>query len=286
MRPNTKILLDGGDPAQTEQIKNLIGFVDGQTTNPTLVAHNPEIVELVKSGHKMSRDEANQHYKKIIESISPIIGSAGVSIEVFSDRQTKAEEMFDQGRQMYSWVPNAYIKYPCTHEGLKAARMSVDAGIRVNITLCFSQQQAAAVYAATLGSKVPCYVSPFVGRLDDHGKNGMDLVKNIIKMYQNGDGHVKVLAASIRNLKQLLYTFALQSDLVTVPSKVLEEWAAAGMQIPGPDYSYVAETPGLQAIEYELIHLDQPWESYAIQHPLTDAGIDKFVEDYSNTIHV
>jgi transaldolase len=99
---------------------------------------------------------------------------AGVSIEVFADLNTTSDEMLNQGREMNSWIPNAYIKYPCTAEGLKAAQRSVAEGIRVNITLCFSQQQAAAIYAATKGSQAPAYVSPFVGRLDDVGQNGVD----------------------------------------------------------------------------------------------------------------
>ena len=103
-----------------------------------------------------------------------------------------------QGQEMFTWIANAYVKYPCTHEGLRAAEMSVQKGIRVNMTLCFSQEQAAAVYVATKGSKEPVYVSPFVGRLDDQGEDGMDLVRNIKKMYSRSDGHVHVLAASIR----------------------------------------------------------------------------------------
>src|ERR1700720_975709 len=114
----------------------------------------------------------------IVKGISPLVGDAGVSIEVFADLNTMAEEMLAQGQEMYSWIPNAYIKYPCTHEGLRAAQTSVQKNIRVNITLCFSQEQAAAVYAATRGSKQPVYVSPFVGRLDDHGEDGMDLIRN------------------------------------------------------------------------------------------------------------
>ena len=134
-----------------------------------------------------------------MQSISPLVGDAGVSIEVFADLGTSAEEMLAQGEEMFSWIPNAYVKYPCTHEGLRAAQMSVQKSIRVNMTLCFSQEQAAAVYAATKGSKEPVYVSPFVGRLDDRGEDGMDLVRNIKKMYERSDGHVHVLAASIRS---------------------------------------------------------------------------------------
>jgi hypothetical protein len=103
-------------------------------------------------------------YKKIVRTISPLVGDAGVSIEVFSDEKTTAQEMFSQGQVMFSWIPNAYIKYRCTAEGVRAAQNSVKQGMRVNMTLCFSQQQAAVVYAATKGTKEPAYVSPFVGR--------------------------------------------------------------------------------------------------------------------------
>ena len=225
-RTNTKILVDGGDREETAQVKRLVGYVDGQTTNPTLVAKNPEVRRLVSSGQKFSSQEELQEYKKIVQSISTLVGS-GVSIEVFADFDTTGEEMLAQGREMFSWIPNAYIKYPCTHEGLRAAQMSVAEAIRVNMTLCFSQEQAAAVYAATKGSKDPVYVSPFVGRLDDRGENGMDLVRNIKRMYEAGDGHVHVLAASIRHLKHLLGSLASKAVLVTAPSKVWEEWAAS-----------------------------------------------------------
>src|SRR5438067_11715881 len=80
--------------------------------------------------------------------------------------------MLAQGEEMFTWIPNAYIKYPCIREGLRAAKMSIEGNMRVNMTLCFSQSQAAAVYAATKGSREPVYVSPFVGRLDDRGDDG------------------------------------------------------------------------------------------------------------------
>src|SRR6185503_19882889 len=199
-RTKMKILIDGGDPTETSKIKGLIGFVDGQTTNPSLIAKNPEIRKLIASGHRLSRQEQNEEYKNIVRQISPLVGDAGVSIEVFADLDTKAEQMLAQGKDMFSWIPNAYIKYPCTHESLRAAQMSVRDSIRVNITLCFSPDQAAAVYGATKDTAAPVYVSPFVGRLDDRGDYGMDLIKNIRKMYDSGDGHVHILAASIRNL--------------------------------------------------------------------------------------
>jgi len=280
-RPPSKILVDGGDPEETARMKNLLGFVDGQTTNPSLVAKNPEVEQLVKSGHPLTEEQQSEEYKKIVRAISPLVGDAGVSIEVFADMNTPAEDMLKQGREMNSWIPNAYIKYPCTAEGLKAAQRSVAEDLRVNITLCFSQQQAAAVYAATKGSKAPVYVSPFVGRLDDIGQNGMDLVWNIKRMFAGSDQHVHVLAASIRSLNHLLRSFQLKSELVTVPVKVLEEWAQKGMQLPDAEFAYVAA--GTE-IPYEDLNLEQPWTSFNLDHDLTRKGIQKFVADYRSTL--
>ncbi len=285
-RPKTKLLVDGGDPAETLRVKSLIGFVDGQTTNPSLIAKNPEIQRLIASGHRLTFQEENAEYRRIVQSISPLVGNAGVSIEVFADLDTKAEEMLSQGQEMFSWIPNAYVKYPCTHEGLRAARMSVQKSIRVNMTLCFSQEQAAAVYAATMGSKEPVYVSPFIGRLDDRGEDGTNLVRNIKKMYERGDGHVHVLAASIRSINQLLCSFALCAELATVPAKILEEWAATGFPMPDQDFRYTAvDTSGkpLRAIPYKELDLALPWHSFDIAHELTSKGIQKFVADYQHT---
>ena len=286
-KPKTLILVDGGDPKETLRIKNLIGFVDGQTTNPSLIAKNPEIQQLVTSGRTLSSEEEKSEYKKIVQSISPVVGDAGVSIEVFADLNTTAEEMLVQGQEMFSWIPNAYVKYPCTHEGLRAAKMSVQQGIRVNMTLCFSQDQAAAVYAATKRAKEPVYVSPFVGRLDDRGENGMDLVRNIKKMYTHSDGHVHVLAASIRRVNQLLCSFTLNTELATVPTKVLDEWAATGFPMPDQDFRYRgvdASGKPLKAIPYKELDLNRSWESFDIAHELTTKGIEQFVADYRSTL--
>ena len=254
-RPHSKILVDGGDPQETTRIRQLLGFVDGQTTNPSVIAKNPEVMHLVESGHRLTEREEAAEYRKIVQAISPLVGDAGVSIEVFADLSTTADEMLNQGREMNSWIPNAYIKYPCIAEGLKAAQRSIAEGMRVNITLCFSQQQAAAIYAATKGSRAPVYVSPFVGRLDDIGQNGVDLVRNVKRMFDQSDHHVLVLAASIRNLQHLLYAFHVHSELVNVPGKILEQWAKEGMPLPGDDFAYKPvgpETP------YEELNLEQP----------------------------
>ena len=277
----TKILVDGGDPRETQQVKERLGFVDGQTTNPSLVAKNPGIQQRLEAGHKLTRSEELNAYRDIVREIAPLVRDAGVSIEVFADARTTAEQMLAQGKEMFAWIPNAHIKYPCTAEGLHAAQLSVRDGLRVNLTLCFSQQQAAAVYSATKGSRTPAYVSPFVGRLDDIGKNGMDLVRNIQRMFQSGDGHVLVLAASIRSVEQLLYCLSLRIDLVTAPAKILLSWADKGLPLPEANYEY--HSPG-QAIRYEELDLAQPWEMFNIDHELTTKGLQKFEEDYRKTL--
>lgn len=286
-KPKTKILVDGGDPEETLRVKQSLGFVDGQTTNPSLIAKNPEIQQRIASGHSLSSEEEKQEYRKIVQAISPLVGDAGVSIEVFADIDTTADEMLSQGQEMFSWIPNAYIKYPCTREGLRAAELSVSKKIRVNMTLCFSQDQAAAVYAATKGSKDPVYVSPFIGRLDDRGENGMDVVRNIKKMYERGDGHVHVLAASIRHIDHLLASFAAGVELATVPAKVLVEWAANGFPMPDQNFSYKAVDANgkpLKAIPYKDLDLKRPWQSFDVAHELTTKGIQKFVADYRSTL--
>jgi transaldolase len=165
--------------------------------------------------------------------------------------------------------------------------MSVQKSIRVNMTLCFSQAQAAAVYAATKGSKEPVYVSPFVGRLDDQGEDGMDLVRNIKKMYERSDGHVHVLAASIRTINHLLCSFFLDAELATVPSKVLQEWAAAGFPMPDHNFKYKpvdAKGKPLKPIPYKELDLNLSWDTFDLAHKLTTQGIQKFVADYRSTL--
>jgi transaldolase len=268
-------------------VKELIGFVDGQTTNPSLIAKNPEIRQQIASGHSLSTQEEKDEYKKIVQAISPLVGDAGVSIEVFANIDTTAEDMLAQGEEMFSWIPNAYIKYPCTHEGLRTAEMSVQRRLRVNVTLCFSQDQAAAVYAATRGAYEPVYVSPFIGRLDDHGEDGMDVLRNIKRMYRAGDGHVHVLAASIRSVDHLLAAFSIGVELATVPAKVLVEWATRSFPMPDQAFRYKAvDATGkaLREIPYKELNLTRAWQSFDITHELTDAGIRKFVADYRSTL--
>ncbi|HEY5152796.1 MAG TPA: transaldolase family protein, partial [Candidatus Saccharimonadales bacterium] len=259
----------------------LLGFLDGQTTNPTLVAKHPLAKQRFENGDKFSADEIYDFYRQVVGEISQLIPEGSVSIEVYADRTTDADTMFEQGKKMYTWIPNAHIKYPVTNPGLAAAERSVQAGMRVNMTLCFSQAQGAAVYAATKGAKAgDVFVSPFAGRLDDIGENGLDLIGNIVRMYKTGDGHVQVLAASVRNLDHFMQSLALEADIITAPFSVLEEWSKAGKPVPGKDFKY--SRAGLKNIPYQAIDLEQDWSSYDIHHELTDKGIARFSEDWNS----
>ena len=278
----TKIFLDSGDPAETRDVLSFLGFLDGQTTNPSLIAKNPDTV-----GRKFSKPELLGFYRNVVDQVSGFIPAGSVSIEVYADKVTTAEDMFTQGQEFNSWIPNAHIKYPTTQAGLKAAEISVKEGMRVNMTLVFSQSQAGAVYAATkCAKKGQVFVSPFVGSLDDRGERGMDLIKNILKMYKKGDGHVEVLTASVRTVEHLSEAISLGSGILTAPVKTLKEWKDAGQPTsfePHPPASPAGRS-NLKPIPFEQIDLGKPWQEYSIQHELTDRGLEKFAQDWNNLI--
>lgn len=280
----TKIFLDSGDPKETEKILNLLGFLDGQTTNPTLVSKNPEARLRLEQRKKFTSQEILNFYRKTVEKISTLIPQSSVSVEVYVDKNTIASQMLKDAKEMFSWISNAHIKFPITKEGLKAAEQAVKDGMRVNMTLCFSQEQAAAVYSATRGAKKgQVFVSPFVGRLDDRGENGMDLIKNATEMYKAGNGHVALLTASVRNLNHLLYALKLESDIITAPFAILKEWAELKMPMPGDDFSYNASS--LKPIPYRQLDLDKDWQEFNIKHELTDIGIERFSNDWNQLIY-
>lgn len=285
MRPanlKTRIFLDSGDVNETKEIIKILGFLDGQTTNPTLIAKNPEAQKRLAEGKKFSSEEIMSFYKSVVKEVSALVPHGSVSVEVYADASSSSGNLFEQGKDMFSWIPNAHIKYPIIKAGMEAAQRSIEAGMKVNMTLCFSQEQAAAVYAATKGAKKQdVFVSPFVGRLDDKGKNGMDLIKNILKMYEGGDDHSEVLSASVRNINHFLYSIKLGCDIITAPFKILKEWADGGMRIPGNGYKYQTN---LQPIPYEEISLEKSWQEYNISHEMTDAGVDRFASDWNNLI--
>jgi transaldolase len=279
----TRIFLDGGDQEETRKIIKLLGFLDGQTTNPTLIAKNPEARKRLEQGEKFSAGEIIDFYQQVVKTICGLIPKGSVSVEVYADAASKAETMLQQGKEMFSWVANAHVKFPTSREGLKAAEQAVQAGMRVNMTLCFSQEQAAAVYAATRGAKKgQVFVSPFIGRLDDRGENGMDLIANIMKMYAKGDGHVEVLTASVRRPEHLLYALRLGSDIITAPYDILKAWGEQGMPMPGPEFQYDAK--GLRPIAYQELDLSRKWQDFDLRHDLTDKGMEKFSADWNALI--
>jgi transaldolase len=279
----TRIFLDGGDPGETKQVIDLLGFLDGQTTNPTLISKNPEARKHLERGTRFSEQEILAFYLDVVKKISAMIPQGSVSVEVYADLATQADQMLRQGKEMFGWIPNAHIKFPTSKEGLKAAEQAVKERLRVNMTLCFSQEQAAAVYAATRGAKkAEVFVSPFIGRLDDRGENGMDLIANILKMYGAGDGHVEVLTASVRSLDHLLCAIKLGSDIITAPFTILKEWGEMGLPMPKNDYVY---DPGkLTAMPYRSIDLSKKWQEYDISHDLTVKGMERFSADWNALI--
>lgn len=273
----TKIFLDSGSPEETKKSLDTLGFLDGQTTNPTLIAKH-EVEEGIK---KITEPEAIQFYKESVCEISKLIPNGSVSIEVFSDLNTTKEKMLTQANEMFSWIPNAHIKFPCTISGLSAAEVFLENGGRVNITLCFSQEQAAAVFVALKNSTSgQAFLSPFIGRIDDVGENGMDVLKNIIRMKEECSSKVEILAASIRSVDHLLASISLKSDIVTVPLKIIEEWKSYNFSIP-KDFVYNSE---LTRVPYRSLDLSKSFTSFNLFHELTKKGLEKFNQDWNKVV--
>lgn len=290
------IFIDGGDPTETAEAKKLLGYIDGQTTNPTLVSKNPDVKKFIESGKKFSEQDLLKEYKRIVAEVAKVTNGP-TSIETHANFETSVENLLTQAREMYTWIPNAYIKFPTISTGLEAAQKAVIEGIRVNMTLCFSQEQAAAIYAATKRAvcdplpgyyekNSPIYVSPFVGRLDDIGQNGMDVVVNILEMFRaQGDGHVHMLTASVRSLHHLLYALKLKSEVITVPFKIFKEWADTDFNLPDDNFIYdpaIDLGKTLEEIPYREISLDYEWNEYSIKHELTDKGLTAFANDWES----
>ncbi len=286
MRPRAlraRIFLDGGDPAGTRRVQAALGFLDGQTTNPTLMAKSPLAAAKLAEGGRFTPSEVMDFYRQVAREMAGLIPEGSVSIEVPADRDTSAEEMIGQGRSLFAWIPNAHVKLPITRAGLEAAKALVAQGVRVNMTLCFTQEQAAAVYAATAGAGPgQVFISPFIGRLDDRGENGLDLIAGIARMYAGGDGHVALLAASVRGQGHFLGSLALGADIVTAPESVLLDWAEKGLPLPGPEYA--CESSDLRPIAFLDIPLARRPEEYDISSDLTDQGLERFASDWNALI--
>lgn len=187
------------DTANLDEIRQAaaLGLADGVTTNPTLIAK-----------------EGNVDFKQHIAEICKIV-SGPVSAETTSDDR---DEMLKQGREYVKIAPNVVIKVPLTVAGLEATRIFDQEGIKVNVTLCFSSAQA--VCAAKAGAS---FISPFLGRLDDIGDNGLRLLEEIIEIYDQYDWKTEVLAASLRHPIHVIEAARMGSDIATMPFKVFQQ---------------------------------------------------------------
>jgi transaldolase len=187
------------DTANLDEIRNAaaFGLADGVTTNPSLIAK-----------------EGNVDFKEHIAAICQIV-SGPVSAECTSE---DAEGMISQGRDYATIAPNVVIKCPLTREGLKATNKLSNEGIKVNVTLCFSAAQA--ILAAKAGAS---FISPFLGRLDDIGENGLLLLQDIIEVYRNYDWKTEVLAASMRHPIHVIEAARMGADIATIPFKVIDQ---------------------------------------------------------------
>ena len=208
-----KFFIDSGNVDEIrEGIK--LGMVDGVTTNPSLVA------------------KENKEFDTVVREILEIVRGP-VSLEVVS---TDASNMIDEGKKLAQLADNVVVKVPMTTEGLKATRALASEGISVNQTLVFSPVQA--LLAAKAGA---AYASPFIGRLDDISQSGMDLVEQILTIYNNYGFDCEVIVASVRHPMHVLEAALLGADIATIPYKVMIQLA---------------------------------------KHPLTDVGIERFLADW------
>ena len=217
-----KIFVDTGSIKDIQTIADL-GILDGVTTNPTLIA---------KAGHD---------HEEQVKRICQIIGN--VSAECVSE---KKDDMVVEGRRLASWHKNVIVKVPLTPDGLGAGKVLAGEGIRINVTLCFSVNQA--LLAAAIGAYI---VSPFAGRLDDINEDGMRVVADIVSAYRQQEIKTKVLAASIRNPMHVTQAALAGADIATMPFAVLKPLfehplTAAGQKRFLEDYRKTQEAKPLQ----------------------------------------
>ncbi len=296
-----KFLLDSGDPQEYKIISQLAKDngqeLWGATTNPSLIAKKLQ-------GQKVSFEDAfSKLQKNIVEEILSIVPGA-VSAEVYSDELTTAEQMIDQGHEIATWGDRVVVKLPTTIEGLKARTILRKEGILINNTLVFSQQQ---IFAILLHEQIlrntediqahshgwQPFISPFVGRLDDKGENGMDLIANGIQLQEKyfADDTGWILESSIRNTTQVKKGIDLSVAMMTVRFSVLQEWFRLSEKeknaIPSEPTESLTSVP-LWTVPEDIISISSLEEFFTrvgdnsldITHPLTASGIDAFVADW------
>ena len=211
-----KLFIDSGNIKDIETLV-AIGIIDGVTTNPTLLAKEP--------------GDYRENLKKICQIVK-----GPVSGEVTA---TDVSGMLQQGREIAKIDQHMIVKVPLTRAGIQSCKTLSDEGIRVNVTLCFSAAQA--LLAAKAGAT---YISPFVGRLDDVGTNGMELIREIVEIYNNYDFTTEVLVASCRNPIHIIDAAKMGADICTCPPAVIE---------------------------------------MLFNHPLTNIGLEKFLKDWEKS---
>lgn len=211
-----KFFIDTGDLVEIQKAHER-GWVDGVTTNPSLIA---------KTGRPL---------KEVIKDICQMV-TGPVSAEVIA---LDSAGMFKEGLELAKIADNVVVKIPLTEEGLVAVKKLAAEKIKTNVTLCFSPLQA--LLAAKAGASM---ISPFVGRLDDIGHDGMNLIQEIIQVYENYDFDTEVLVASIRSPQHVLTAALMGADISTIPYKVMQQLC---------------------------------------QHPLTDKGIEQFMSDWKKS---
>lgn len=204
------------DTANLQEIKTALswGMLDGVTTNPSLVARE------------------GKAFQEVVTEICKLVPGP-VSLETIG---SSTEQMVEEGRNLAKIADNVVVKLPTSLEALQATKILSQDGIRVNMTLCFSPLQG--LLAAKAGA---AYISPFVGRLDDIGQNGMELIGQLRQIYDNYAYDTEILVASIRNPIHVLDAALMGADVATIPFKVMEQF---------------------------------------IKHPLTDSGVQKFLDDW------
>ena len=190
-----KFFIDTGDVGEIREAASM-GLVDGVTTNPTLIA---------KSGRK---------YRDVVVEICELVNGP-ISAEVLT---TAYADMMKEARDWHTVHKNVVVKFPMTLDGTKALRSCVQQGIPVNMTLCFSPNQA--LIAAKAGAS---FISPFIGRIDDISETGMDLVRKIVTIYRNYQFKTSVLVASVRSPVHVVEAALAGADACTIPFKVIEQ---------------------------------------------------------------
>ncbi len=296
----TRFILDSGDSDEYRKISSLAkekgSELWGGTTNPSLIAKKLE-------GQRVTADEAILHQKEIILELASIVPGA-VSAEVYADMNTSFMQMIEQGRDIATWHERVVVKLPTTIEGFKARTVLRREGIPTNNTLVFSQEQ---IFAICLHEEIiqretpiknpwPPFISPFVGRLDDLHFDGMNLIEDGMMIKKIFNTKLWMLEASVRIIEDLKKGIQLNSELITAPANVYEEWFQLSEDerkaVSSKDHeSSLQSIPRwqspialltIQTIE-EFMELLQSG-TLNINHPLTDKGILKFNEDWAKIL--